>query len=343
MKLSNLSLFLGVVGATALTSKLNAQITVSINIAPPELPVYVQPMVPAQGYLWIPGYWAYDDMVGYYWVPGYWTLPPAVGYLWTPGYWNFVNGLYVWNRGYWGRRVGYYGGINYGYGYYGNGFYGGRWKGRTYLYNTEVTNVNKTVIKNVYVQKNTYIQNNRNSSTKYSFNGKGGTAAKPSKEDLIVSKSKRISPTKSQTTRAEVAKRDPQMMYYNNKGKISRSDLKSESKETRQATGQMENRPSKMAGQANSREDKQELTGQNSSAKKDLNQNKSGRTSTDRTNNPRINKEKSTQAKSGPRNQASIMRAEKRQSKEFKEQRPNSQKPRVEHRQKQEKSRGKRQ
>ena len=32
---------------------------VSITIAPPALPVYVQPPVPAPGYLWTPGYWAF--------------------------------------------------------------------------------------------------------------------------------------------------------------------------------------------------------------------------------------------------------------------------------------------
>jgi hypothetical protein len=31
---------------------------VSITIAPPALPIYVQPAIPAEGYLWTPGYWA---------------------------------------------------------------------------------------------------------------------------------------------------------------------------------------------------------------------------------------------------------------------------------------------
>ena len=43
--------------------------------------------------------------------------PPAVGLLWTPGYWGFNNGIYAFNRGYWGPHVGFYGGINYGFGY----------------------------------------------------------------------------------------------------------------------------------------------------------------------------------------------------------------------------------
>ena len=45
---------------------------VSINVAPPVLPVYVQPPLPGPGYMWTPGYWAYGDD-GYYWVPGTWV------------------------------------------------------------------------------------------------------------------------------------------------------------------------------------------------------------------------------------------------------------------------------
>ena len=60
---------------------------VSVNLAPPPLPVYVQPPCPQPGYLWVPGYWAWNDGA-YYWVPGTWVLPPEVGLLWTPGYWG---------------------------------------------------------------------------------------------------------------------------------------------------------------------------------------------------------------------------------------------------------------
>ncbi|MGO9892766.1 MAG: YXWGXW repeat-containing protein [Bryobacteraceae bacterium] len=52
-----------------------AGVFISVSIAPPVLPGYVQPVCPAPGYIWTPGYWAYgpDD---YYWVPG--TLLTAV-------------------------------------------------------------------------------------------------------------------------------------------------------------------------------------------------------------------------------------------------------------------------
>src|ERR1017187_4859628 len=83
-----------------------AQVSVEVRVAPPEIPVYVQPACPYDGYLWTPGYWAYDDG-GYYWVPGVWLPPPTIGFLWTPGYWGFEGGYYRYNRGYWGPHIGY--------------------------------------------------------------------------------------------------------------------------------------------------------------------------------------------------------------------------------------------
>src|SRR6202789_4340398 len=99
-----------------------AQVRVAITVGPPVLPVYDQPICPGDGYIWTPGYWAYDDADGYYWVPGTWIEAPEVGFLWTPGYWGWGNGGYFWNVGYWGPHVGFYGGINYGFGYSGVGF-----------------------------------------------------------------------------------------------------------------------------------------------------------------------------------------------------------------------------
>jgi hypothetical protein len=94
---------------------------VSITLAPPALPVYVQPAPPAADYIWTPGYWAWGDD-DYYWVPGTWVQAPTPGYLWTPGYWGWSSGAYLWHAGYWGPHVGFYGGVNYGFGYGGVGF-----------------------------------------------------------------------------------------------------------------------------------------------------------------------------------------------------------------------------
>jgi hypothetical protein len=115
-------------------AKASAGVFVSVGIAPPLIPVYEQPLAPAYGYIWTPGYWAYGDD-GYYWVDGAWVYPPYVGALWTPGYWGWGGAAYFWHPGYWGRTVGYYGGINYGFGYFGVGFYGGYWNGGHFFYN----------------------------------------------------------------------------------------------------------------------------------------------------------------------------------------------------------------
>ena len=121
----------------------------SVTQAPPAIPQYDQPEAPGDGYIWTPGYWAWGP-AGYYWVPGAWVEAPYAGALWTPGYWGFDGGYYFWNAGYWGPVVGYYGGVNYGFGYFGVGFYGGYWAGGRFFYNTAYWHVGPR-IHNVYV------------------------------------------------------------------------------------------------------------------------------------------------------------------------------------------------
>src|SRR6202046_51728 len=135
-------------------SSATAQVAVgiSVHVGPPALPVYVQPPCPTEGYLWTPGFWAYGD-AGYYWVPGVWVAPPRVGLLWTPGYWGFAGGVYGWHAGYWGPHVGFYGGVNYGFGYGGVGFVGGEWRGGHFAYNTAVVNVNTAVVHTTFVDR----------------------------------------------------------------------------------------------------------------------------------------------------------------------------------------------
>jgi len=156
------------------SAQFSLSVGISIRTAPPALPVYTQPPCPVDGYLWTPGYWAYDEVDGYYWVPGVWIRPAQPGYLWTPGYWGFVGGVYGWHGGYWGAHIGFYGGVNYGDGYGGSGFVGGEWHGGYFRYNTAVVNVNTTVVHNTYINRtviNTTVVN------RASFNGGGGIQA----------------------------------------------------------------------------------------------------------------------------------------------------------------------
>jgi len=183
------------------------QVSVSINIAPPPLPVYVQPMVPGDGYLWTPGYWNWSPAdQDYYWVPGTWVRPPVVGYLWTPGYWVFEPSGYRWRLGYWGRRVGFYGGINYGFGYTGRGYLGGRWNNGVFFYNRSVNNMGKVVIRNVYNTRVVQpVQVNR-----VSFNGgQDGLRARPTRAEEQEQKARHVEPTAHQVQHDRAALAQP--------------------------------------------------------------------------------------------------------------------------------------
>jgi hypothetical protein len=200
-----------------------AQVGISVNIAPPVLPVYEQPLCPVAGYIWTPGYWAWDQ--DYYWVPGVWVPPPRVGLLWTPAWWGWRNGAYVFNQGYWGPRVGFYGGINYGYGYTGNGYWGGRWSGNTFQYNTAVTRVNKTVVHNTYVN-NSFTKNVNANRT--SFNGPNGIKAEPSAEQrAAAANANKVGPTSQQLSRQQAASKDQNLRASVNKGKPNQEAIKS--------------------------------------------------------------------------------------------------------------------
>lgn len=196
-------------------SALPAQVAVgiSVRIGPPALPVYAQPVCPGEGYIWVPGYWAYADG-GYYWVPGTWVIPPEAGLLWTPGYWGFGENVYVWHPGYWGPHVGFYGGIDYGYGYPGTGFYGGYWNGGRFFYNRSVTNVNVTVVRNVYERRVVEEHGSR-----ASFNGRGGATARPTREEQNAERERHFQATAAQQQHRDAASRDRSMFARDNNGR----------------------------------------------------------------------------------------------------------------------------
>jgi WXXGXW repeat (2 copies) len=203
----------------SLPAPASAGLFISVGIAPPPLPVYDQPPIPGDGYMWTPGYWAWDDAAqDYYWVPGVWVLAPEPGYLWTPGYWGYSDGVYVWNAGYWGTTVGFYGGVCYGFGYTGVGFYGGYWTEGHYYYNRSVTNIsNTTVITNVY--NKTVINNN---VTNVSYNGgQGGIKTTPTPQERLAASQHHLPPNSLQTQHQELASHDHSLFSKVNNGKPS--------------------------------------------------------------------------------------------------------------------------
>ncbi len=197
------------------TSMAFVTVGLSITLAPPALPIYEQPAVPGPGYLWVPGYWAWSDD-GYYWVPGTWVLPPQAGFLWTPGYWGWVNGAYMWNAGYWGPTVGFYGGINYGFGYTGVGYAGGYWDHDRFFYNRAVNNIDNVHITNVY---NRTVVNNV-TVNRVSYNGgTGGVHARPSAEELAAAHERHIGAAPVQMQHEQAALHNPQLRANFNHGR----------------------------------------------------------------------------------------------------------------------------
>ena len=191
------------VGLLTIPAQSGAQVAVgvSVRIGPPALPVYEQPLCPGPGFLWVPGYWAYGPD-GYFWVPGTWVEPPEVGLLWTPGYWAWENDANFWHDGYWRPEVGFYGGINYGFGYTGVGFFGGSWRGREFFYNRAVTKVNVTVVHNTY---NTTVVNDT-TVNRVSFNGgPGGVSVRPTSREIEVEHQRHVTMTAEQSHHQQAA------------------------------------------------------------------------------------------------------------------------------------------
>jgi hypothetical protein len=191
-------------------------ISISVNTPPPELPVYEQPPIPEDGYLWTPGYWAWsDDIQDYSWVPGTWVLAPQPGYLWTPGYWGAEGAVFLWHAGYWGPQVGFYGGVNYGYGYGGQGYEGGYWRDGRLYYNRSVTNITNTNITNVY--NKTVINNVTVNRVSYNGGG-GGVRAQPTSAELAAEHARHVPATAAQQQQVQLAHGNPALRVGQNHG-----------------------------------------------------------------------------------------------------------------------------
>jgi len=202
--------------ALAFITPVFAQIAVTVAFGPPALPIYDQPICPGDGFLWTPGYWAYDPDDGYYWVPGTWVEAPEVGYLWTPDWWGWETGGFRFHEGYWGTEVGFYGGISYGFGYFGEGFQGGHWDHGHFFYNRAVLNIDVTNIHNVY---NTTVIH-ETTVNRVSYNGgEGGIDRRPTPQEQAADQQRHIPPVAAQTQHVQAARSNPQMRAEANHGK----------------------------------------------------------------------------------------------------------------------------
>jgi hypothetical protein len=143
------------------------------------------------------------------------VLAPEVGFLWTPGYWGWGGNAFLWHEGYWGPEVGFYGGIDYGFGYFGVGFVGGRWDNGHFFYNRAVSNVNINVTRNVYDEPASHVAVNR-----VSFNGgNGGVEARPSPEEEAAERGRRVPPVAAQQQQVQAAHANPELRASVNHGR----------------------------------------------------------------------------------------------------------------------------
>ncbi len=181
---------------------------------PPPIPDYEQPYCPGDNYIWTPGYWYFSPAIGYYWVPGAWVLAPYIGALWTPGYWGFWGGRYLWYSGYWGPYIGFYGGINYGFGYFGIGYQGGYWNRGAFYYNRSVNRIGRGV-------RNVYMRNVRfNNRSRVSYNGgRGGLNVRPTQSQMTASRAQRYGALPAQRQLVQRAQRNRTQFANVNKGR----------------------------------------------------------------------------------------------------------------------------
>jgi hypothetical protein len=195
-----------------------AGVFISVGFAPPILPVYDQPPCPEPGLMWSPGYWAYAED-GYYWVPGTWVPVPYEGALWTPPYWGWNGGLYMFHPGYWGTHVGYYGGVNYGFGYMGIGFVGGMWRGHDFIYNTAVMHVDDRYVHNIYVDRTIVERNTIVNDGHVAFSGgPGGIRHDPAPEERFAERDQHMQATGFQNSHESAAMSDRSSYVKNNGG-----------------------------------------------------------------------------------------------------------------------------
>ncbi|MGG6462876.1 YXWGXW repeat-containing protein [Solilutibacter silvestris] len=227
---------LALAAGLAMSHPAKAMVSISVRFAPPPLMIYEQPMIPAPGYIWVPGYWAWADDIGdYYWVPGQWVLPPFAGALWTPGYWAWNDGVYFFHRGYWGPVVGYYGGINYGFGYFGSDYVGGYWHRGVFNYNRGYNRIDNRVV-NVYnnttIINKTVINNNR-----ISYNGgPGGVNAQPTMQQRQAERQRHWDAVPDQRAAMQQSREDRTARFNYNHGQADRMQWRGTQSPTPPAT-----------------------------------------------------------------------------------------------------------
>jgi hypothetical protein len=111
--------------------------------------------------------------------------------------------------------VGFYGGINYGFGYFGNGYDGGRWDNGHFFYNQSYSQVNVSINRNVY---NTRVENT--TINRVSFNGgSGGVQLRATAQKESFANERHMAPVAAQTEHVQSARANAELRASANNGK----------------------------------------------------------------------------------------------------------------------------
>ena len=90
------------VSLAPVASQADSRVSIGIAIGPPPPLVVAPPPAPAPGYVWAPGYWAWNGYQ-HVWIGGYW-LSPRPGYYWVPDRWEHRGPQWHHVHGHWSPR-----------------------------------------------------------------------------------------------------------------------------------------------------------------------------------------------------------------------------------------------
>ncbi|HEV2491139.1 MAG TPA: hypothetical protein VGT03_15140, partial [Candidatus Acidoferrales bacterium] len=103
----------------------------------------------------------------------------------------------------------------YGFGYFGRGYEGGRWDRGHFFYNRSVSNVNVTVVHNVYNEQVTNVTVNH-----ISYNGgDGGINARSTPQEEAAMHERHVAPLPVQVQQMQAARANPELRASANRGK----------------------------------------------------------------------------------------------------------------------------
>jgi hypothetical protein len=115
--------------------------------------------------------------------------------------------------------VGFYGGVNYGFGYGGVGFFGGEWRGGIFAYNRAVANFGGVHVTNVYEDRNVIEHNTIVNANHASYNGGAGISARASAGELQAEHENHFQPTPNQMQHENFAAQDRSQLASVNHGR----------------------------------------------------------------------------------------------------------------------------